>query len=217
MRLGLMFATVMIAGFASVTAEAQPLTTTNYQYYSIKGSSALEVYKSMLSRGPNVNGAKAYAATSAQSSQAGFLVQGQSCRIRDYQFKIDFVIKLPRMASENKLPPRVRAKWQQFSGFLKKHEETHRSIWIGCAKEFESKIASLSSGNCETVDSRAAQIWNRIRTACDRKHQAFDAAEQKRLAKHPFVKLVLGAPPITLKTASASTKKRRNTAAALAN
>jgi predicted secreted Zn-dependent protease len=217
MRAGIIFAAVIVAAFGSIAAEAQPVTTTKYQYYSVNGNSALEVYKAMLVRGPRVNGGKAYAATSAQSSQAGFLVQGQSCRIRDYKFKIDFVIQLPRMNNEGKLPPLIRSKWQQFQSFLKKHEETHRSIWMGCAKEFETKVASLKSGDCDTVDSAAARLWDTIRTACDRKHEAFDAAQQKLLVKHPFVRLVLGAPKSTVAAASLDTKKRKKTAAALMN
>jgi predicted secreted Zn-dependent protease len=217
MRPFMVLAVAVIAGLASIPAEARPQSTTKYQYYSINGNSALEVYKSMLNRGPRVNGAKAYAATSAQSSQAGFLVQGQSCRIRNYRVKIDFVIKLPRMTNEGRLPPLIRSKWQQFSTFLKKHEETHRAIWMGCAKEFEGKIASLKSGDCDSLDTQAAQLWDKIRTACDRKHAAFDAAQQKLLVKHPFVKLVLGTEPPVVATASIDTKKRKKTAAALAD
>jgi predicted secreted Zn-dependent protease len=217
MRAGVLFAAAMAAGLMSIAAEAQPIASTKYQYYSINGNSALEVYRAMLVKGPRVNGAKAYAATSAQSSQAGFLVQGQSCRIRDYKFKIDFVIQLPRMTNEAKLSPLIRAKWQQFQVFLKKHEETHRTIWMGCAKEFEAKVASLKSGDCDSVDSAAAQLWDKIRAACDRKHEAFDAAQQKALIKHPFVKLVLGTSRSAIATASVDTKKRKKTAAALAN
>src|SRR5437899_1942728 len=72
MRTIFVFAAMVVAAVISVTAEAQPLTTTKYQYYSINGASALEVYKSMLVHGPRVNGAKAYAATSAQTSPAGY-------------------------------------------------------------------------------------------------------------------------------------------------
>lgn len=216
MRPAIVFAAAIATCFASASVKAQPLASTKYQYYSINGNSALEVYRSMLSRGPRVNGVKAYAATSAQSSQAGFLVQGQSCRVRDYHFKIDFVIKLPRMANDGRLPPLVRAKWRQFSDFVKKHEETHRAIWMGCAREFESRIASLKSGTCDTLDARAAQLWDQIRMACDRKHQAFDAAQQKLLVRHPFVRLVLGTSPPAIASVSIDSHSGRS-AAALAN
>jgi len=129
---------------STVSVNAQPHTSTKYQYYSVSGNTALEVYRSMLARGPRVNGAKAYASTSAQSSQAGYLVQGQSCRVKNYSFRIDFMVKLPKMMNERRLPPLVRAKWTEFSDFVKKHEDTHRAIWMGCAKEFESRVAAIT-------------------------------------------------------------------------
>jgi predicted secreted Zn-dependent protease len=214
MRWSLAIASAITLGFASIAADAKPLASTQYQYYSVNGNSALEVYKSMLARGPRVNGAKAYAATLAQASQ-GFLIQGQSCRARDFRFKIDFLIKLPRMSNEQRLPPLVRAKWQQFSAFVKKHEETHRAIWMGCVREFESRIASLRPADCESIDADAARLWQKINLACDRKHQAFDAAQQKLLVRHPFVRLVLGTTPAG--SATVSIDGRGRAAAALAN
>src|SRR5436305_4430896 len=118
MRTSLVLVAAVAVAIGSAAAEAQPLTTTKYQYYSINGTSALEVYKSMLVRGPRVNGAKAYAATSAQTAPSGYMVAGQSCRARNLKLKIDFVIQLPRMTSEGKLPPFLRSKWQQFSEFV---------------------------------------------------------------------------------------------------
>jgi predicted secreted Zn-dependent protease len=50
------------------------------------------------------------------------------------------------MNNEGKLPPLIRSKWQQFSEFLKKHEETHRAIWMGCAREFETKVRCAEVG-----------------------------------------------------------------------
>ena len=81
---------------------------------------------------------------------------------------------------------------------------------MGCAKEFEARAASLRSGDCDNVDAEAAQLWNEIRTSCDRKHAAFDSAQQKVLVKQPFVRLVLG--PSAPSTAIA-TIDQRNTAA----
>jgi predicted secreted Zn-dependent protease len=214
MQLGITLAAAVVMACVSVAAQARPLFTTKYQYYSISGRTALEVYKSMLIHGPRVNGADAYAATSAQSSQTGYLVEDQNCRIRDYQFKINFVIQLPRMNNEGKLPPLIRSKWQQFSEFLKKHEQTHRAIWMGCAKEFETKIASIKAGDCERAQVEAAQLWDKISRACDLKHQAFDAAQQKLLPNQPFVKFVLGTSRSAMRAASIEPKRRKKTTAA---
>lgn len=174
----------------AATAEAKPAHTTKYTYYTVGGGTAQEVYRAMLKRGPRVNGAKAYASTAATSSQDGKLMQAKSCRIEDYRLKIDFVIRLPKIKNEKLLPPADRSRWQQFSQFLKKHEETHRAIWLACAAGLERKVRALKAKTCEAADAKAAALWDAARAACARKHDAFDAAEQKKLMRHPFVKLV---------------------------
>jgi predicted secreted Zn-dependent protease len=169
----------------------------------------------MLKRGPHVRGEKAYAATSAESSQRGKLELKNSCRITDYQYSIDFVIRLPKLTGEASLSPSARTRWQQFSSFLRQHEETHRSIWMTCAHEVEAKIKALRGRTCEEVDRKAQAIRDQVQKACNRKHIAFDAAEQKKLAKHPFVKMVL-APiykPTKTKTTNLAAKKRKKSAA----
>lgn len=187
-------------------AAAKPAVTTNYVYYKVSGESAIDIYSSMLSRGPHVNGAKAYAATLAESSQSGKLEQKGLCRVRDYQFAMKFTIRLPRIADQESLTPKVSARWQQFTQFLKKHEETHRAIWVGCARDIEKQINALRAKSCNDVDRRAQQIVDRIQNACNRKHAAFDAAEQKRLSKHPFVKMVIAR---VQQSAMAVTKRKK--------
>ena len=171
-------------------ASAKPTETTKYTYYTIGGDTAVEIYNSMMKKGPKVNGAKAYAATSATTTQNGKLSQGSSCRIEDYRLKLDFVIKLPKIRNEKALPAADRKRWQQFSGFLKAHEETHRKIWLGCAADLERQVKSIKAKSCTEADRKATQLWDKIRAACNRKHAAFDAAEQKKLMSHPFVKMV---------------------------
>ena len=184
-------------------AEAKPVQSTKYVFYNVGGTTASSVYSAMLARGPNVNGAKAYAATSAVSSQDGKLAQTTSCVIEDYRVKIDFVIKLPKLKNEAVLPASDRSRWRQFSQFLKSHEETHRSIWLGCAQELESKVKAIKVKTCNAAEARASKLWDAMRKSCGKKHDAFDKAEQKRLLQHPFVRTVLNS-------------KRRNTHAAKA-
>lgn len=172
-------------------AEAKPVQTTKYTYYSIGGASATAIYTNMLRRGPHVNGQKAYAATSATTSQDGKLLQAKNCVVQDYRLKIDFVIRLPQIKNESALPSSDRTRWRQFSQFLKKHEETHRSIWLACAQDLESKARAIVAASCAEADNQAAKLWDQMRRTCSRKHDAFDAAEQKRLMQQPFVKHVM--------------------------
>lgn len=179
-----------LAASSAGLAEAKPAQSTKYTYYTVGGDTAVEIYNSMLKKGPKVNGAKAYAATSATTTQDGKLLQGRSCEVQDYRLKLDFVVKLPKIKNERVLPAADRSRWQQFSAFLKTHEETHRKIWMDCAADLERQVKSIKAKSCEDADRKASQLWDKIRTACNRKHAAFDAAEQKRLLAHPFVKLV---------------------------
>jgi len=188
----LLQATAILSCIAlSAGAEAKPLQTTKYTYYSIGGATAGAIYSNMLRRGPHVNGQKAYAATSATTSQDGRLVQAKSCIVQDYRLKIDFVIRLPQIKNESVLPPSDRSRWRSFAQFLKKHEETHRSIWLACAQDLENKARAIAVDNCAGADAKAAKLWDQMRRTCSRKHDAFDAAEQKRLLQQPFVRHVM--------------------------
>jgi len=199
MSLCLKIATVAAAAVVALSGPslAKPTQSTKYSYYSIGGDSASEIYDSMMRKGPKVNGAKAYAATSATTTQDGKLLQGASCKVQDYRLKLDFVIKLPKIRNEKALPAADRKRWQQFSSFLKAHEETHREIWMGCAADLERQVKAIRAKSCNEADRKATQLWDRIRAACDRKHKAFDAAEQKRLMAHPFVKMVYKSATVT--------------------
>lgn len=186
---------VFVLGIACLAAgstltSAKTLQTTRYTFYMVGGDTAQDVYSAMLRKGPRVNGAKAYAATSATTTQDGRLLQGASCSIGDYRLKLDFTIKLPKIKNEAVLPPADRKRWQQFAVFLKKHEETHRSIWMSCAADLETQVKTIKAKTCADADLKAQKLWDKMRSACSKKHVAFDAAEQRKLMQHPFVRLV---------------------------
>lgn len=184
------FAAAALAALSAGVVEAKPSQTTRYTYYTVGGDTAVEIYNSMLRKGPKVNGAKAYAATSATTTQDGKLLQGKSCEVQDYRLKLDFVVKLPKIKNEKVLPAADRSRWQQFSAFLKTHEETHRKIWLDCAADLERQVKSIKAKSCDDADRKATRLWDKLRANCSKKHEAFDASEQKRLLAHPFVKLV---------------------------
>lgn len=184
---GVALALLILAGSAS----AKPVDRTTYSYYAISGNTAVAIYNAMLRKGPRVDGAKAYAATSATTTQDGKLIQQSTCQIADYRLKLDFVIKLPKIRNEAVLPAADRGRWRQFQSFLKTHEETHRSIWLGCAANLERQVKAIHAKSCKDADRQAAALWNKMRAACSRKHEAFDTAEQKKLLRHPFMSLIL--------------------------
>lgn len=171
--------------------QASPLQTTKYVYYPVSGNSAVDVYAAMLRSGPHVDGAKAYAATTATTSQDGNLQQGSSCQIGNYRLRIEFTIKLPKLSSGAHLAASEMSRWQSFAAFVKRHEETHRSIWLACAQNLESQVKAIHAKNCSDASRQAAALWDKMRASCSAKHNAFDAAQAKVLLRQPFVAMVL--------------------------
>ncbi len=200
-------AAVLSCGISN--AVAQPSQTTKYVYYTISGDSASKVYNAMIRRGPHVNGAKAYASTAATSSQQGKLSQGKACEIQDYRLKIDFVIRLPKVSNPKALTGAAGSRWQQFSQFLKKHEETHRSIWLECAAQLEKDVRAINAPDCSVADAKATKLWAQMRQSCSRRHDAFDAAEQKKVLKHPFVKMVMSQQGSHVAAAAVAVKRKK--------
>jgi len=176
---------------ASPGARGEPIQSTKYVYYAVSGKSAADLHRAMMRSGPRVDGAQAYASASATASQSGDLIQGASCRVNNYRVKLEFTIKLPKLRNEAKLPSLDRGRWKPFAQFLKRHEETHRSIWLGCARTLEKQARQVTAKTCAQVERKLDDIWNKVRKSCDAKQEAFDRAERSRLERQPFIVLAL--------------------------
>lgn len=192
---------------AAQGASAQPAASTKYVYYTVKGGSAVELYQTLIARGPKVKGVKAYATTTAVSSQSGRLVQGSNCRLSGYKVSMNFTIKLPKLAGP--IPPAAGREWGRFSAFLKQHEETHRSIWLGCGRDMERKVASLTTKNCGDLNRKTMQLWKQVNAACNRQHERFDAEAQHQLLRQPFVKLVMREASTSQRALAVPKRKRK--------
>jgi predicted secreted Zn-dependent protease len=189
-RISTLAAACIVAAVASAACAA-PLQTTRYVYYPVTGDNLVDLYASMLRGGPHVGGAKAYATTTASSRQDGKLIQEKSCRVENYQVKIDFVIRLPRLADDAGLNRSERHLWRGFASYLKRHEENHRSIWLACAADLERRVKAIKARTCNAFDARAQALWTSIRVSCDKRHLAFDTAEQRRLLQQPFFRTLI--------------------------
>ncbi|MEQ1520748.1 MAG: DUF922 domain-containing protein [Aestuariivirga sp.] len=206
-RAVLVLGSILAANFIGESALSKPHQTTKYTYYAISGDTPGAIYSTLVKRGPRVGGVKAYAATTAVSSQSGQLIPGKFCSLEDYKFKIDFTIKLPKLKNEAALKGATKADWKKFSSFLKIHEETHRSIWLSCASALETRIKAIQTTSCAELNEKSTKLWEQMRVSCAKKQDAFDVAEQARLLRHPFVRLVMSQSSRTA-TALAIPKKK---------
>ena len=170
--------------------EAKPVT--NYTHYLIAGESAEGLYRSMLRKGPHVGGGKAYASTKMVPEVSARTIEtGSGCRIQNFQVNMTFTIRLPQLKKSAKVDADLRKSFSRFYEFAKKHEETHRAIWLKCAAEAEAQVNKVRAKTCAEAEERGLAVVEEVARQCDGRHVAFDEAEQKRLVHHPFIKQVL--------------------------
>jgi predicted secreted Zn-dependent protease len=186
---------LFLASIAVVSvAQAATVKKTDYRYYPVTGATPYDINQSILRHGPKYGGLSAYGVTTYDYKPSATCASapGADARVGSFKMELQFQIKLPKLSTEKSLRSDVRSSWGKFSSFVKSHEETHRRIWMGCAKSAESKIQSLRANSCSALTKRIDQVLMNMAQSCNKKHEAFDAAEQKRLARHPFMQKVKG-------------------------
>jgi predicted secreted Zn-dependent protease len=168
-------------------ATAQP--TTSYVHYLVAGNSAQSLFESMLNNGPRVGGGKAYASTRMDPNlSASTISSGGRCRVASFKMNMSFTIRLPQIDEDRKIEPALRQSFDRFYAFAKRHEETHRKIWLQCAAEAEALATGVVAESCAEAEARSLKIVEEVSKSCDRRHAEFDAGEQKKLTKHPFLR-----------------------------
>lgn len=173
-------------------ADAATIRKTDYRYYAVSGVTPYDINQSILRHGPKYGGLSAYGVTTYdyRPSASCASAPGIDARVATFKMELQFLIKLPKLSSEKNLKSDVKASWGKFSSFVRAHEETHRRIWFGCAKSAETKIKALRASSCSALTKRIDQVLLTMGKSCNKQHEAFDAAEQKRLARHPFMQRV---------------------------
>lgn len=201
---------MIFAGMIMVPqATARPITKTSYTYYSITGKTAATLYRQMVARGPHVSGSRAFAATRAvQKYQREFKRVKNGCRVKRFKLSIDFRISLPRLANRRGVSKTTLQRWRQFSGFVKRHELKHRAIWLSCGRAIEQRIASVRATSCALAEEKVAAIIRQEQRSCDRKHDRFESADQRRLARHPLVVAAFSVKKRQRSTKSRTTRAR---------
>jgi predicted secreted Zn-dependent protease len=197
-----------IAGFllSGPPAEAQPKTTTNIKYYIVNGTTADSLDREMISRGPMHGRSRAYANIVAVPEYSGQLVQGRTCRLENFQVSGTFTMTLPRLADGVRLSGDLKARWNSFKNFVRRHEEGHRAIWIDTMKKAQGRISRLSAATCPQLQAKIDAVFQEEWRAGERRQDAFDRADQQNLARHPLIQAANSARRKMRATPAASTR-----------
>jgi predicted secreted Zn-dependent protease len=173
-----------------IPAKAAKKFPTKYTYYLVSGSSAGEVHRQLVKRGPSLHGTRAYASTAIMNPRESRVLDsdGKTCRVRSYSFNTSFVINLPKLKNPAALNVSERGNWQTFHAFAKRHEEEHRTIWSRCWNSLNAQAIGLRAPTCDGLHKKLDSLVKASFKACDARHQALDARDRSALKRQPFIR-----------------------------
>lgn len=179
--------------------------TTRYSYYAVSGSTAASLHRSLVVPTGFFSSEQSYANIVMKPKIRGFFVPGKRCRTRGFAIDAIFTVRLPRVRPGVAIPKGLRAKLNRFIAFAKRHELTHRRIYIGCMRRAERRIHAVRTSSCNRYGEQVEKILRREVAACQRLNARFDRSERARLHRQPLIRAVLA--PVRRKTV----RKRRTT------
>lgn len=159
------------------------VTSTTVRTYDVPGTTAKAVVGHML-RNP-VRGDHGAAFANIRPSYTLDIAtreNGGQCRIRDITVTIHFSMTLPVAANTEKMSSRLRSAWNSFADFARRHEEAHRTSYIGCANRFVSAAKRQTAMSCHAAISQVRRLFAEARRSCEALQVEFDRREKRVLA-----------------------------------
>ncbi|MGE4244924.1 MAG: DUF922 domain-containing protein [Parvibaculaceae bacterium] len=191
-------------------AAGKPVTTTKIVNYTVSASTASGLDSEMASLGPYHGSERAYANIVVRPNYDGKLVQGRICRLENFKVTAGFTMTLPVLARGTKLTKTLNSQWKSFANFARRHEETHRTIWLECLAKAERRALALRVADCGTLSREVDKVFETEWQICERRQQAFDAAERTKLMRHPLIVAASRVKQTTTTTTSLSTRSNSN-------
>ena len=103
-----------------------------------------------------------------------------------------FVMTLPQAQNASAMSASTRSAWNAFVAFTRRHEETHRSIYVECGNTFVAKAERMTASNCGALQASIRQLLEREKSACETRQRAFDRSEYGRVAGLSLFRMARG-------------------------
>ncbi len=173
-------ATTMTALLASL-AHGETIIHKSVTYFSIGGTTATDIDREMLKRGPfsNNTGRRHPGATQIKfNGSASFVKRGGSCVIGGAKVSLSTKLILPRWKNRRKATQEMALIWDTLAADIKRHEERHAEIARTHARGLEKTILSLSpTRDCATLKARVNRVSQEAMIAHDKDQMRFDRIE----------------------------------------
>ncbi len=103
------------------------------------------------------------------------------CRVSDIDLDIRFVMTLPEARTPEAFSPATRAAWSGFTDFARRHEETHRAIYLQCADELAATLLPLTASRCTALRARIEAMLDAAKRNCEARQLAFDRRDARKV------------------------------------
>ncbi len=162
-------------------AAADTIVFKKITYFSIGGTTALDLDREMMRRGPisSVTGRRHPGATKIKfAGTATFVAKDNRCRIGGAKVKLSTRIMLPRWSNRRKATPQLGLIWDTLAADIKRHEERHAEIARNHARDFEKQLLSLPpASNCAILKAKVNAISRQAMEDHEKDQRRFDRIE----------------------------------------
>ncbi|MCB1501557.1 MAG: DUF922 domain-containing protein [Bauldia sp.] len=182
---------VALVALAQHPANAEVVSTTSYGSHPVKGTTPKSVLAYMNAH-PIIDpdDGPAYAnLTHDHTVSIRTGASGGACRVSSITFRWQFVLTLPTAVDYARMDGATKSMWNAFLAAMKRHEETHRAIFLGCAKKFVPAAERLvGPASCAGLERKVRQSIDKAYQACMNEQRAFEKRDRPRILGLPFVR-----------------------------
>ncbi|HZP18963.1 MAG TPA: DUF922 domain-containing protein [Bauldia sp.] len=168
---------------AAVPVGADVRSSTEMRDYRVSGTSAASLV-SFMRNNPFHGDRGAAVANIRPSYSLSVLTKDEGrdgiCQTQKVDVNIRFVMTLPK--ATNALSGGTKNAWNGFVAFARKHEETHRGIYLDCANDFIKQAMKMTSATgCFALQANIRRLFEAQKRSCDARQLAFDRRDYRRV------------------------------------
>lgn len=185
----------LAAAMVPVRADADLVHSTQYRDHRVRGVTPAEIWRYMNTH-PIIDpdDGPAYAnLTHDHDLKLSVATQAGVCRVTGLTFTWRFVLTLPKPVDTGSMTARTRSLWTSFAAALKRHEETHRQIFLKCGARFVPAAENLTgAAGCFGMKRKVQRFVDRRYAACMDEQRAFEKRDRSRILSQPFIRAATG-------------------------
>ena len=165
-----------IISLLSTTVAAEPTVNIETKYYSIYGSSANELREAMNTKSPVRQSGNTYDAYTSWYVNWRFNWDSYNgeCYMTKVTTTVDVEFTLPQWINRNEANSSLKEHWDNYYSALIDHENGHKDFGINAAREIESKLLTLSSKRCSSLEKKANSLGTSIINKYATKEKRYD-------------------------------------------